>query len=99
MVHKPEWLSQWETWIGQRVAVHPNILSAIKLFVVTPLLFLSLKQVDVLPNSSELIFALFLVFCGLDYLDGIVARERDLDTHFGRIFDRLTDYPLLFIVS
>ncbi|MCO7223943.1 CDP-alcohol phosphatidyltransferase family protein [Pleionea sp. CnH1-48] len=99
MVHKPQWLSQWEAWIGQRIAVHPNILSAIKLFVVTPLLFLSLKQVDVLPNSSELIFALFLVFCGLDYLDGIVARERDLDTHFGRIFDRLTDYPLLFIVS
>ena len=41
----------------------------------------------------------FFAFAALDYLDGVVARERDLATSFGRVFDRVTDYPLLIGLS
>ncbi len=46
-----------------------------------------------------MVTTLFVLFALLDYLDGVIARERGLATRFGRVFDRVTDYPLLFGVS
>ncbi|HEY4223661.1 MAG TPA: CDP-alcohol phosphatidyltransferase family protein, partial [Myxococcota bacterium] len=35
----------------------------------------------------------------LDILDGVVARARGLESHVGRVLDRVTDVPLLAIVA
>lgn len=99
LVDKPQWLKELEHAIGRRVPVHPNVLSAVKLVIVAPLLLLSLRQVEALVGGRALVCALFAAFGVLDYLDGVVARERGLATAFGRVFDRLTDYPLLIGLS
>lgn len=78
--------------------VRPIVLSAIKLFVVTPLIVLALRRVDVLPASPWLVSGLFLLFFFLDDVEGIIAREGDHEGRFGRVFDRFTDYPLLLVV-
>ncbi len=98
-VPKPDWLWALEQRIADRLAVHPNVLSLAKVLVIAPLMFLALRQVDVLPKSEALVGGLFVVFVVLDYLDGVVARGRGLATGFGRVLDRLTDYPLLVVVS
>jgi CDP-diacylglycerol--serine O-phosphatidyltransferase len=98
-VPKPPWLSALEHRIAGRLSVHPNVLAWAKLLIVAPLMFLALRQIDVLPKSEALVGGLFVVFFVLDYLDGVVARERGLASGFGRVLDRLTDYPLLVVVS
>jgi CDP-diacylglycerol--serine O-phosphatidyltransferase len=99
LMPKPPWVDALEAHVAARVPGHPNLLCAIKLVVITPLLVLALRQTDVLPVSEALTAALVLAFFALDYLDGLVARHRGLDSRFGRVFDRLTDYPLLVVVS
>ncbi len=99
LVSKPAWVARAEQALGSRLPVHPNVLSALKLGVVTPLMFVSLRQVEVLRLGPTLVLGLFVVFAALDYLDGVVARARGLDSQFGRVFDRVTDYPLLLTVS
>lgn len=94
LLRRPAWLVRVERAIGRRVPVHPNLLSATKLALVSPALLWALSA-----GRSVLTVALFAVFAMLDYLDGVVARERGLATRFGRVFDRLTDYPLLVGVS
>ena len=99
LVPKPSWVITLEMWIGQGVRVHPNLLSAVKLLAITPAILLSLHQVDVLPGGPWIVGTLFVAFSFFDYLDGVVAREQGLETSFGRVFDRFTDYPLLIGVS
>jgi len=95
---KPAWAYAVEDRIAALVPVHPNVLSAGKLLIVVPLV-LALRQSDALPSDPWLIVGLFLAFSLLDYLDGTVARHRDKVTAFGRLFDRITDYPILLAVS
>lgn len=99
LVHKPNWMQRWEEWLGSQCRWHPNWLSGLKLFVVTPILILALKQVEVLPHSKLLVISIFLFFSFLDYLDGISARQQQRESKFGLLFDRITDYPLLLIIS
>ena len=99
LIPAPVWLRRFEHDLGTRIGVHPNVLSALKLFLVAPLMFLSLRQVGAIAGGPILVSLLFAAFGLLDYLDGVVARERDLSTQFGRFFDRITDYPLLVGVS
>ncbi len=99
MFSKPTWIEKFELKIASTIPLHPNALSSIKLFIITPLVFLSFKKVGVFPSSSAWLFFLVFCFCLLDYLDGIVARKLDTESAFGRIYDRITDYPLLFLVS
>lgn len=99
LVPKPQWIERAELRLGRSIRVHPNFLSALKLLVITPLMFVGLKQVDMLRVGPTLVMSLFVVFGLLDYLDGVVARARGLQSSFGRIFDRCTDYPLLLTVS
>lgn len=96
---KPDWLSALEQRVADRLAGHTNVLAWIKLLVIAPLMFLALRQIDVLPRSEALVGGLFVVFVVLDYLDAVVARAKELPTGFGRVLDRLTDYPLLVVVS
>ncbi len=99
LISKPIWMQKWEKWLGEQCHWHPNFISALKLFIVTPSLILALKQVNVFPHSKLLVVSIFIVFSFLDYFDGIIAREQGLDSKFGRVFDRFTDYPLLLIIS
>jgi CDP-diacylglycerol--serine O-phosphatidyltransferase len=88
-----------EERLGRAIRLHPNVLSSVKLVAITPLMFISLRQMDVLRLGPTIVLALFAGFAALDYLDGVVARVRGLESQFGRVFDRLTDYPLLITVS
>jgi len=98
LLAKPPWVLALEERIARWMPVHPNVLSSLKLVLVLPPLVLALRQVDVLPFSTALTAALVIAFFAFDVVDGIVARHRGLATPFGRIFDRLTDYPLLVVV-
>lgn len=99
MIAKPAWIENFEQKIARKIPLHPNALSSIKLFIITPLVYLSFKNVGVFPNSSGWLFFLVFCFCLLDYLDGVVAKERDKQSTFGGIYDRITDYPLIFLIS
>ncbi len=96
LLGRPAWMMRLESRLAARVPVHPNTLSALKLVVLTPAILAAAAR----PASGPwLVPLLFLAFAALDYLDGVVAREKNLATGFGRVFDRLTDYPLLVGMS
>ena len=98
LIPKPGWLSAAEDRLGQAFSISPNALSALKLSLTLPLLA-CLPTASSAPLSAALLMAAMALFFMLDYLDGLVAREQDRCTPFGRIFDRLTDYPILFILA
>jgi phosphatidylserine synthase len=98
LVPKPQFVVRLEATIGAGLAVHPNVLSGLKLLITLPLV-LALEQVGVLPVYPAVLLGLFGLFGLLDYLDGVVARNRGLETSFGRFFDRATDYPMLVVLS
>lgn len=99
MVPKPGWVVALERAVASRVPLHPNVISLTKLIVVIPLLVLGLRQTGVLPLEPWAALAIFGAFAFLDWLDGVVARVKGLQTWFGGIFDRATDYPMLFALS
>ena len=98
LVPKPRLVVSLERAIGMSLPVHPNVLSGLKLLMTVPLV-LALGQVGILPARKVVLLGFFGVFCLLDYLDGVVARNRGLETAFGRFFDRATDYPMLVVLS
>lgn len=97
LVPKPAWLFRVEQAVGTRIPLHPNLLSALKLGAVVPLLLLG--QGAARPGRPWVPLLIFAVFGLLDYLDGVVARARGLQTTFGRIWDRATDYPMLGVLA
>jgi len=99
LARKPGAVIRWEERLGRAVPFSPNLLSVAKLLLVTPAIVATLPGVGWLSPSRELLLFLFATFFALDYLDGVVARAKNLETRFGRIFDRATDYPLLLAVS
>jgi len=99
LVHKPSFINTIETTIAKHFSWHPNVLSSVKLFVLTPLFGYILFHAEEFTQVKPLLIGLFLLFCLFDYLDGIIAREKGLETKFGRLFDRFTDYPLLLLIS
>lgn len=90
----PEGLMAFEQRLGQLLPLSPNAISSLKLFVIAPLFLLALLAPP-LPWARLLPIPLFLLFGLLDYLDGLIARQQDRETPFGRVYDRLTDYPIL----
>lgn len=94
IIPKPNWLRRVEAVVGAAIPLHPNAISALKLVVAVPILC-GLQQVGLLPSSPLLVLPLLALYLVLDYLDGVVARQQDKATTFGRIFDRVTDLPLL----
>jgi len=98
-VPKPEFVVRLERRIAFLVPFHPNTLSGFKFLVIIPLLVLALKQTGTIPAEPWVVSLMFALFALLDYLDGVVARNKNLESGFGRIFDRVTDYPMLFVLS
>ena len=98
IIPKPEWLAAAEHRMGRSFSLSPNILSALKLTLAVPMV-ITLPAASQAPVSAALLLASVGLFFMLDYLDGLVARQQERCTRFGRVFDRLTDYPLLFILA
>ncbi len=99
LLPKPAFVDAIEHRIGKAIPLHPHVLSALKLVVVTPLLALTLKQIDVLPGGLSFAVALCVVFFVLDGLDGIVARAQGKDSDIGRVIDHLCDLPLVAVIA
>jgi len=96
---KPRWVSEREERLGRKIPVSPNVLAVVKL-VITPLFFVALNAAP--PLSAARFWAsliLFLSFPLLDYLALLAARAQGTEKAFGRVLDRITDYPLLFILA
>jgi CDP-diacylglycerol---serine O-phosphatidyltransferase len=91
------WTERFEARLGAALPVHPNVVSLAKIVVIVPLILLRMMQAS--PVRTEVALGLFVIFGLLDYLDGALARARSQSTLFGRILDRLTDYPLLVVLS
>lgn len=98
-VAKPPWLSAFEDQLGERVARYGHLVPAIKLAVIVPLLFLALRQIDVLPDSPAFVGGLLAAFFIFDYLHSLVARRRRPAVGFTRVLDGLTDLPLLLVIA
>src|SRR5262245_50330607 len=95
----PERLRAFESTLGRRVRLHPNVLSLLKLVLIGPIA-LTLTSHALSSLWRGLVVALlFGLFGLLDYLDGVVARERKLESALGRLLDRATDLPILLLVS
>ncbi len=94
LIRKSNHLTRWEEAIAKKVRLSRNRLSLLKL-IVTPWVLWSLIAAPgpLLPMLG------FAVFGALDALDALVAQTQQQTTRFGRILDRLTDYPLLFGVA
>ncbi len=69
----------------------PNIITAIRLFGVIPLLILiAYSGVD-----NWYTFCLMLFLCLTDFVDGYIAREYHLVTDFGKLIDGIADKFLM----
>ncbi|MET0341264.1 MAG: CDP-alcohol phosphatidyltransferase family protein [Polyangiales bacterium] len=91
---------RFERALGRRVNLHPNRLSALKLALAIPLALLLLRTHEGDDAARAVIIAMmFGAYASLDYIDGVVARERKLHTAFGRVFDRVAELPLLFSLA
>jgi CDP-diacylglycerol---serine O-phosphatidyltransferase len=98
-VPKPPWLLAFEQRLCAWLLPRPHLAPALKLLVVVPLLLLALRQVRVLSLAPVFVAALLVVFLVLDYLHGLVARQREVKTRLLRAVDGLTDLPLLLVVA
>jgi CDP-diacylglycerol--glycerol-3-phosphate 3-phosphatidyltransferase len=72
--------------------VTPNQLTVGRI-VLIPLLLVFIYLAD--PVSNWIAFAIFLLACGTDYLDGRLARFRDEVSHLGKLLDPIADKMLV----
>ena len=85
LIHKPQFINNTEAFIAKQFSWHPNVISAIKLFILTPIFTYILFHTDDFIHIKTILITLFLLFCIFDYLDGIIAREKNLETKFYRL--------------
>jgi CDP-diacylglycerol---serine O-phosphatidyltransferase len=96
----PAWVSRLEARLAAKVPLPPALISAAKLVLIVPLLKICVGAPT--PHISArpwLLIILFLLYLAADYLADIVAQQRQLEPAFGRIFDRASDYPLIFMLA
>src|SRR5512136_1374651 len=67
----------------------PNILTYIRMATIPVIVVLLTPPASM--NSSNLAFLLFVFASITDYLDGILARRRNLVTSIGKLLDPLAD--------
>jgi len=99
MLTKDTLIDDIEGKIAAAVPLHPNVFSGLKLLVTAPLLILALPPFKTFPFHTLIVIVLFLTFLALDYIAGVAARQRKIETRSGRILDHVTDYPILIILS
>ena len=71
--------------VSHRYATLPNLVSAIRILLLPPLLFFFRAEMF-LPTLG-----LFLISAGSDALDGAIARRWKMQSEFGRVLDPLAD--------
>jgi len=96
---KPVWIGKFEARLGQALPTHPKTISSIKLVIVLLLFFCLYYQAQEGAARNLYIFFLFLVFVLLDYLSGVAARAKGEEKSFERVLDRVTDFPLVPVLS
>lgn len=67
----------------------PNKLTTARLFLTAALV--AVASIQELPNRFTIAFGLFLVASLTDFLDGYIARAKNLVTDFGKLMDPLAD--------
>ena len=73
----------------------PNKLTMMRVFLI-PFFVFFLLRADALGEYAKWIaFAIFIVACCTDFLDGKIAREYNLVTNFGKFMDPLADKLLV----
>jgi CDP-diacylglycerol--serine O-phosphatidyltransferase len=90
---------RFERALGQRVTLSPNFLSGLKLLIALPLSLVLYREDWGGAGRTSLIALMFGAYAIMDYVDGVVARERRLHTTFGRVIDRVAEVPLLFALA
>ena len=71
--------------VSHRYVTLPNLVSAIRILLLPPLLFFFRAEMF-LPTLG-----LFLISAGSDALDGAIARRWKMQSEFGRVLDPLAD--------
>lgn len=81
--------------IGVEAMITPNMLTAIRLGLVPPMIYSYLYM----PRNGETIAFFILIFSALtDILDGYIARKYDMITKLGTVLDPLADKMMLVSV-
>ena len=93
--HRRSWLQRFDRRLGRHVAFPPAAIIAVRLLLSLPIAWLLIYGGVSQPALTILIAALLGLSVLLDYVDGVVARRRDSDSSKLRVFDRLTDLPLV----
>lgn len=81
----------------QNIITIPNIISLFRLLLGVPIFYL-LDLLDVAFYKNILLIILIIAFIS-DFLDGYIARNKNLITEFGKIIDPLADKILVFIIT
>ncbi len=84
------------TWVRAHVRVPPLAVLLVKVLVVTPLLVCSLAPVAVVPARA--LTALFVALVLLDWLHATLVAHTE-QRPLQRLFDRLTDLPLVAVAA
>jgi phosphatidylserine synthase len=88
-------LRRMDRLLAQHVALSPYALIAIRLALSLPVAWALLSAVVEPRYRGMGLAAFFILYMVLDYADGVVARIRDQDSPVLRVFDRVSDLPIL----
>ncbi|MBN2540336.1 MAG: CDP-diacylglycerol--glycerol-3-phosphate 3-phosphatidyltransferase [Bacilli bacterium] len=73
----------------------PNKLTMVRIFIIPLIVIIYLLQNAINWNFLVIIGILFILASVTDYLDGYIARKRDIVTTFGKFIDPLADKLLV----
>ncbi len=76
----------------------PNLLSLFRLSLCIPLYFL-LQFIDINSYNRIIVLIILIVAFISDFLDGYIARKKNLITEFGKIIDPLADKIFILIIA
>lgn len=89
------WLQRFDRSLGRNIATPPAAIVAARLLLSVPIGWLLATDGLAEPTLTVVIAVLLGLSVLLDYVDGVVARRRDTESSGLRVFDRLTDLPLV----
>lgn len=90
-------LSPWRGRVWARgdtpasVASVPNLISVVRVVLTPVFVWLVLDDAGEMGTSRVVAAVLFIVLIATDFVDGHIARSRNLVTDFGKLFDPIAD--------
>lgn len=76
-----------------RIITVPNLISVVRILLIPVFVFLLFK------NQNIAAFAVFLIACISDGVDGFIARRFNQQSNLGKILDPIADRGLLLVGS